>query len=484
MLSRFRVHAVFFFALALLCVAPISAQTADDGTTEDDPVQLFQQGQDAHEAGDLNRAVALYDRAIKARPEFPEAEFQRANALVSLNRLPEAEKGFRRALELQPDWSLPYTTLGQLLSRLDRVDEAEKLLSRAIELDDKNVTAVVALADLYLRTKAARDKMQSLLEALKRATGNNPTNVSVWMARSSVELALDDKAAATASLDRVLMLDNRNVEALMQRAELRAGAGNFAGAVADAIEANQIELNQPSHSSLKTSLLLARIYVRAGKPDEASKVLDSLDEKSKALPEVIAFRNSFQKDCSSSTAEDRAETEALLKKEPRNAQLLSCLGAALRTIDPGRSLELYKQAAEIEPTNLRYAVGYAAALVQGRRFAEAVVILRRILAVQSDNYTAHANLATALYELKQFQAALVEYKWLLGAKPDLVVAYYFIATAHDFLGEYADALAAYETFLTRANAQTNQLEIDKVNLRLPALRNQVKLGEGKKKSKS
>jgi len=78
---------------------------------------------------------------------------------------------------------------------------------------------------------------------------------------------------------------------------------------------------------------------------------------------------------------------------------------------------------------------------------------------------------------------LTEFKALVEAKPDLVVAYYFIATAHDYLGEYPEALAAYEMFLTRADAQKNQLEIDKVNLRLPMLRNQVKRGEGAKKKK-
>src|ERR1041384_6511934 len=136
MRSRFRSRAIIFLALALLllCVSPIYAQTSgNDDATEDDPVQLFQQGQDAHEAGDRKRAIELYGRAIKARPEFPEAEFQRASALQSLNRLPEAEKGFRRALELQPDWSLPYTSLGKLLADLGRFDEAEKVLERGIE---------------------------------------------------------------------------------------------------------------------------------------------------------------------------------------------------------------------------------------------------------------------------------------------------------------------------------------------------------------
>src|SRR5215211_2555389 len=112
MLSRFRIHAAVLLALALLCALTARAQTTSDeeGEVADEAVQLFHQGQDAHAAGDLARALELYDRAIKLKPEFPEAEYQRASALITLNRVPEAEKGFRRAIELQPEWTLPLLT--------------------------------------------------------------------------------------------------------------------------------------------------------------------------------------------------------------------------------------------------------------------------------------------------------------------------------------------------------------------------------------
>ena len=69
----------------------------------------------------------------------------------------------------------------------------------------------------------------------------------------------------------------------------------------------------------------------------------------------------------------------------------------------------------------------------------------------------------------------------MKAKPDLTVTHYFIATTHDYLGEYEQALAAYELFLAGADPKTNQLEIEKVNLRLPSLRRQIQLGQGVKR---
>ena len=126
-------------------------------------------------------------------------------------------------------------------------------------------------------------------------------------------------------------------------------------------------------------------------------------------------------------------------------------------------------------------MGYAAALVQARRFAEAAGILRKVLKDNPTNYPAHANLATALYELKQYAQAVSEFEWVVANKPEVIVAHYFIATSHDYLGEYPEALAAYQKFLASADARTNQLEIEKVKLRLPLLQRQIQLGEGVKK---
>ena len=119
--------------------------------------------------------------------------------------------------------------------------------------------------------------------------------------------------------------------------------------------------------------------------------------------------------------------------------------------------------------------------MQLRQFAEAVEILQRVNNKTPDDYVAHANLALALYELKRFAEVLPEYEWLAAKRPEISATYFFIATAHDNLGEYEQALAAYEKFLSQADPANNKLEIEKVNLRLPVLRDQIKRGQGMKR---
>src|SRR5260370_11373326 len=109
--------------LVVLCFQLSPAQTEDPTDGETDPVKLFERGQNAHAKGDVLRAIALYEGAIKLRPEFPEAEYQRGVALLALDRSVDAEKAFARAIDLRKDWALPLSAMGSLLARLARDKE-------------------------------------------------------------------------------------------------------------------------------------------------------------------------------------------------------------------------------------------------------------------------------------------------------------------------------------------------------------------------
>ena len=455
------------------------AQTDDlssDGSA--DPVKLFERGQNAHAHGELVKALEFYEEAIKVRPEFAEAEFQRGNALVGLGRLPEAESALRRAIELRKDWSMPYSALGALLVRLNRDADAEPVLRQAVKLDGQDNLALRMLADIRLRGGDAKEA----LELTRRATTDADAPASTWFLRAMAERATGDKVAALASFDRVLQLDPANLSALLERAETRLSAGENERALADLKKAETLIKGDKAIASR-----LAADYELAGEPDQAKRVAEAAG-LSQALPvsndgtlKVVGTPEEIEAANSDDPVVALKALENLLGKNPNNAMLLARLGVAYRTVDANRSLAYYKRAAEKEPANPDYATGYSSALVQARRFAEAAGILRRVIQTAPNNYVAHANLATALYELKQFAAAVAEYEWLLKAKPDLQVAYYFIATAHDYLGEYELALEAYESFLARADAKANQLELEKVKLRLPSLRRQIQLGQGVKR---
>ncbi|HVQ38002.1 MAG TPA: tetratricopeptide repeat protein [Pyrinomonadaceae bacterium] len=471
---------VFMVALLLMfAFSGVTLAQADDAFGEAaDPVRLFERGQNAHARGDLAKALEFYEEAIKVRPEFPEAEFQRANVLVSLGRKVEAEAGFRRTIELKKGWSLPYSALGTLLVGLNRDSEAEPILRQALKLDVQNNLALRMLADIRLRAGDAKEA----LKLTQTATSDDDAPAATWMLRALAERMSNDKPAALASLEHILKLEPNNLSALMERAEIRIAMEDKPRALEDLAAAEKLIRGDKAAASR-----VAAAYDLTGKPEEARRIAQSAGLISLSQPSAdgsIKVGGTAEEIEAANNPDPTISTkalESLLAKNPGNAMLMARLGAAYRTTNPARSLDFYRRALEVAPHNVDYATGYSSALVQARRFGDAIAVLRQVISAAPENYTAHANLATALYALKQYPQALPEYEWLLRAKPELTVPHYFIATAHDYLGEYDEALTAYELFLAHADPKTNQLEIEKVNLRLPSLRRQIKLGQGVKR---
>lgn len=464
-------------ALALFCVSGAAQTVEAFGDDATDPVRLFERGQGAHARGELEKAIGFYEQALKVRPEFPEAEFQRGSALAALGRLSDAEAAFRLAISYKKNWSLPYSTLGAILMRQNRDKEAEEFFRQALTVDKKDGIALRLLSELRLRANDVKEA----LDLAKRATAEAEAPASAWVGLAAAERASGNKIGAKTTLDRVLTDEPENVAALLERADLFTEDKNFELAVNDLRTASKLK---PTDKGVASRL--AQLLQQTGKAEEALAVAKAagleLPKAADGGPNgVLGTPEEIEAANSDDPAVSRKALEKLLEKNPRNAMLLGRLGASYRTDDPARSLEFYRKASEVQPDAPEYALGYGAALVQARRFGDAIFVLRQVVKVVPDNYVARANFATALYESKRYQDAIAQYQWILGAKPDIKVAHYFIATSHDYLGQYPEALAAYEKFLSVADAQTNQLEMDKVKLRLPLLRRQIQLGEGAKK---
>ena len=176
---------------------------------------------------------------------------------------------------------------------------------------------------------------------------------------------------------------------------------------------------------------------------------------------------------------DLTGLEAKVQRTPDDANALSKLCHGYRVSNPAKAIEYCRRASELEPNEIGHAIGFGAALVQAKQYYPAVGLFQKLLTITPENATIRANLATALFQLKRLPEAKAEFRWLTEKQPESPAAYYFLAIVHDQLGEYLDALANYQLFLKRADAEKDKLDIDRVNLRLPAVQKMVK-EKGKK----
>jgi tetratricopeptide (TPR) repeat protein len=463
-----------FVVTVFFCTSMSFAQDGDDGeftsegyenTVEKDPdgdaVKLFIEAQTAHEKGDLETALRLYNEAIKANPRFSEAHYQRGAILESRKLYVEAEDAFRSAVEFRPDWTLGLARFGSILVKNKKYFEAESTLERTIRIDTMSFPAYVSLADLYLLRPPGDSKIKNLYSRLVYLPTKSKVPASIWAARAAVERLQGKLVDAKESISRAFALEKNNKLAKFEEIEL-----TIAGLDLDAAIAMSRALIGQYPLDPGPKILLARSLALSGKADEGIGVLESIEPKSKNISDLIAGLKK--------TGDiDFAELEMAVSRNPKDVTVLGQLCNALRRREPLKALEYCRRAYELERNNIGHAIGYAAAQVQLRQFLQAIRLLSELKARYPDNYTVRANLAISYFQLSQFTNAKVEYLWITKKRPELPAGFYFLAITHDNLKEYMDAMANYQQFL-RIAGDGFQLEKERIGLRLPVLQRLIK----------
>jgi tetratricopeptide (TPR) repeat protein len=451
---------------------------------------LFEAGQEAHAAGKLEDAVKLYSQVLELDATLWQAEFQRAAAYFSLHRWPDATSSINKVLEqlkefadspeLKQMTAKAQTLRGEIAAAAQQPTEAEAAFRRALEFDAQHKRAHLGLAQVLL----ASNKITAAITAAKAAiaAGENSALIYSLLGHAQWRSKLYDEALT--NLTAALQREPNNAQALRDRAEVFLARSDVARAAADLQALLAVEKSTP------TMFRLAALYRAAKQYDEATKLYQQVadaeptnQEARAALAEILI---------ESGQAENAiAQLEALIQADPKRADLRSQLATLLVVRQPDKALEQYQAAAQLAPANPNHRIGAASALVKLRRFDEALAMLKPVLAQSlpdEQTYTARANLATALFELKDYPNAAREYIWLLnylsqrGEQKKTAVTTYLLGVCFDKFGDFEQALKAYQQFLSLATSE-QQLEVEKVKLRLPSLQRQIAQGQGIKRKK-
>ncbi len=486
--------------IVLLAVVTVSAQPGRttkpapkpaQSKTEDKAEQaasMFDAGQRAHEAGDLAKAVEFYGKAIELDAELWQAEFQRGAAYFSLGKLTEAKASMAHVNQLLAEYPVTdqlkqifvriQMTLGEIALTESKPEEAEKAFLRVVELNPQSARAHSGLAEVFYSSGKHAEAIAEAKAAI--AAGDDRAAIFTLL---GVALTVTNKFdEALPALEEVLKRDPKNTTALLHRAEVFIAKNKPNEAAADLRAALAIE------PSTRTKLRLATLLAQTKQYDAAIALFQEVTNAEPANPEARSGLTAVLIE-SGKAADAITELEKLIKAEPSRAVLRSQLAILYLSKQPEKALEQYRAAAELEPKNANHYVGIASALVKLRKFQEAVDVVKPLLAANIKGeleYFARTNLATALFELDDFANAAREYLWILdhqaklGNRKRTAITLYFLGICLDKLGDYEQALKAYNQFLELASTD-NQLEIDKVKLRLPPLKRQIEQGKGRKK---
>ncbi|HKO62674.1 MAG TPA: tetratricopeptide repeat protein, partial [Pyrinomonadaceae bacterium] len=122
--------------------------------------QLLATGQDAHQAGRYEAAIAAFNRVIALSKNQPRAaavaNFLIGNVNMTQKKFGNAEMAYQKAIALNPSHAESYNNLGEALGELKQFPRAINAFARAIALDSTLLKARYNQAVTYDRMRNFR----------------------------------------------------------------------------------------------------------------------------------------------------------------------------------------------------------------------------------------------------------------------------------------------------------------------------------------
>jgi tetratricopeptide (TPR) repeat protein len=122
--------------------------------------ERFQSAVQAEEAGEKQRAIALYEEILEIDPQYAAAFINLGTLFFHLHQFGRAEELYRRATEADPGYVLAYFDLGNVLDELNRPDESIAAYCKAVTLSPRYADAHYNLALAYERNGQSRPALR------------------------------------------------------------------------------------------------------------------------------------------------------------------------------------------------------------------------------------------------------------------------------------------------------------------------------------
>jgi tetratricopeptide (TPR) repeat protein len=122
--------------------------------------EKFMAAVQAEEAGQKQRAIALYEQILAVDPRYAAASINLGTVYFHLRQYGRAEEFYRRATEIDPNYVLAFFDLGNVLDELERISESIGAYKRAVALSPRYADAHYNLALAYERSGEMRHALR------------------------------------------------------------------------------------------------------------------------------------------------------------------------------------------------------------------------------------------------------------------------------------------------------------------------------------
>ena len=315
--------------------------------------------------GQLDKAIAHHRQAVELDPKLASAHNNLGLVLLQTGQVGEAIAHFQSALAIRPDLSEIHNNFGSALRQNGQLDEAIARYQTALEIQPNNTKACCNLG----LTLALQGQASAAISAFQRALAIQPDLAEAHYELARVLLQNGQSAEAAAHLHRALELRPDLADACYDLGNALADSGQVDEAIVVFQETLQVA---PQFAAAHSNL--GNVLLRKGQAEEALK-----------------------------------HYQAAIAVQPTNAYLFNNFAWALATCpqasvrNGARAVELAQQAERLSDRKDAWILGtLAAAYAEAGRFAEAVATAQRGLEIATaQTNSAHAEILRAHIRLYQ-----------------------------------------------------------------------------------
>jgi tetratricopeptide (TPR) repeat protein len=384
-------------------------------------------------------------------PEDKSYSMNLAQLYASQDRIDEAEEILRPIMASDPSDINLRIAFARLIADKRGTDQAAEELKKFISESPEDTQLRLTLGRLYEFNKMYDDALSIFLD-IAAAAPTSPGGLAARNRIAVIRIAQEDIEEAKRIVDRILLDNPANSEALLTRAAFRYADKDYDDAIADL--RTVLRSNERSGQAL---FLLARSHISAGSPELAQEAYRRLIDfypnhptASLELAQLLANRNDMQ---SASDVlqkrldvdpEDRKAASNLIQALLAQGELDAAENAARnmlalenstglaefqlgRVMQAKRSEEAaiaaYKEALEINPIARPPLQGLTRVLLENNRPDDAVAYLNEHLTRYPAQVYPKFLLATVYGEMGDIQTSADYFEDVIAAEPDNVRGY-------------------------------------------------------------
>ncbi len=419
--------------------------------------------------GDLAGAQDLVRKLEAGSPRSPDTYLAVARFYWVLGAAKGIEASARKALEIDPRNGSALAILSTTLERQGRVAEAEQVYRSLAALPDREFRGYYGA---YLLHSAKPDAAAAEFERLLKI---DPADRQLRTQLVRADLAAGRLAEATRVLSDALRQNDKDVDALLQRAEIWVAGGKLGEAQKDLVQvlrlkpdsaggrlalarvygARGMTRNQRQELTdalrydprlLNARIGLSRNLIAAGTPAAALDVMEQAPKDQQKLVEYLSEHNAALMGLNDWAAARKGIDEGLALVRSRDLLLQDAL-YRLKHLDFAGSRASLNEAMKGGPPDARLAEAYAISYAAQKQMPAALAHLREFAGRWPRYAAAQQLLGKWLLQAGDTAAARLAFEAALAADPAGSQAVVVLADLDEEAGKQAQARQRLERFL-------------------------------------